>query len=109
MNTSLIQNPEEGRVYLIRRRIGGSAQKRFEPAKVIERLVVEDLAGGTTGYKLEVLWLYDSKQERIPELYGSIKELTQRWVQAEYKIAGDEYESARAKRKALADLYGDTA
>jgi hypothetical protein len=109
VNTSLIQNPEEGRVYLIRRRIGGSAQKRFEPARVIERLVVEDLAGGSTGYKLEVLWLYDSKQERIPELYGSIKELTQRWVQAEYEAAITEELTVKAKRASLGALLCSTS
>ena len=101
MGISHIDNPEVGRTYLIRRKINGNPSVRFQPAKVEDVRVVTDPALDHLKYNgtyLKVRWLDTYEiQEDLLFTYGSVKELTERWVSDEYARANDEVVLAQAR------------
>lgn len=104
MGASHIERPEVGRVYLVRKKINGVPSVRFQPAKILAR---EEIDLPYRSNILTVLWLDDNVESRITEYYGVVKELTERWVQAEVVRTQAEIQQRKFKLNNLYGLIGE--
>lgn len=98
MPVNFIENPEIGKVYLIRRKTNGALATRFQPARILEREFRPGTAQQFEGQYLKVRWLTDNiDQADLLEHYGSVKEITRRWLDAELARADQELNTAKTK------------
>ena len=105
MALDTVQNPEVGRVYLVRRQINGALSKRFEPALIKARWFHEGSMDTFAGWRLNVKWVYDNTESlNLLEVDGTVKELSKRWVAVEIERASAELTAARKKHDGLLAL-----
>lgn len=99
--TNLVSETQPGLVYLVRRKLNGSLTTRFQPAEVLDRKVEP---GRTT--LLKVRWLTDNvEQDGVIEIFGSVKELSHKWLRDEYARAVVEADAARVRVENLNALF----
>ena len=79
MKPDIIAHPEEGRVYLVRARLGGAVQSRFKPAR-IESLYDQD---GVKRVRVKFLYEGDSEVTDLVFYDGLVKEISKRWLEEE--------------------------
>lgn len=91
MTSSIITNPEVGRVYLVRRKINGKLTNRFQPARIMAREFDSGEAVDLVrfvGYRICVKWINDGTTESdIFEVHGHVRELTKRQLDIELNAA----------------------
>ena len=84
MSSNFVENPELGRLYLVKRNKSGDPSKRFQPATIHDR----------AEHTISVRWLFDgSYQQDVLMFYGAVKMLTRKWLTDEAKRKDAELEA----------------
>ncbi len=100
MPSNFIENPETGKLYLIKRNKSGTAAKRAQPGTIVKFNHVDGMRSPT----VNVHWQYDGViEEGVLMYYGLVKELTRKWVDMEQKRLKAELDETR---KALTQIEG---
>lgn len=97
----IIEMPEVGSVYLVRRSKGGPVRARHQPARILERTIKSD--GEFKGLAhLKVLWLIENKEEdNILEFYGCVKELPEKFLRDEIRRCSREVNELECRKIVL--------
>jgi hypothetical protein len=94
-----IKNPEINKLYLVKRNVGGPADRRYQPARVLEI----DMKPDDTA-TVKIGWLYDDKITTEVWYEGLVHEITKSWLSKESDRVREEL--FRAKRQAAwIDMY----
>lgn len=104
MRPEIVSYPEEGRVYLVRGRIGGRVNSRFKPARVTSVYAVDGVS------RIRVQFLYDSETE-VTDLVmydGLVREITRAHLDAERAILNRNLQETLAQIQAVDDLLAST-
>jgi hypothetical protein len=89
---TIVENPEVGKVYLIRRFLGGPLANRFQPAIVVSRELRQRDVTNPDDFEniLEVRWLSDLTQTEIVGWYlGAVRELNSKWLRDAQRRANE--------------------
>lgn len=89
MSTKMyIENPELRKLYLIRRHVGGPANRRFQPGRIlsIEKAPAPNLA--TT--EITIAWLYDGETTKADMYFGLVRTLDRKWLDTERERVREE-------------------
>lgn len=91
MPTNFIENPETGKLYLIKRNKSGDPSKRFQPGTIVK--FSQPPPHMATQF-VTVHWLFDGTiEEDVLMFYGLVKDLTRKWL---------DNESARKEAESMA-------
>lgn len=100
MKSDIIQNPQEGQVYLVRARIGGAVQSRHKPAR-IESVYEQD---GVKRIRVQFLYEGDTEVTDLVFYDGLVKELSRRWIESEMNSMNDRMVAAHKALWKLEEL-----
>lgn len=105
MSVHFITSPTEGKIYLIKRKVGGAKSNRFEPSSVQKIEVRTTDQGFDAGFQISVCWMNDNVlEEGIAMYHGLIKELTLKWLRDEKKRTDTDLKSLAAKSEMIGCL-----